>query len=89
MGLPTEAGEDELLYIPDAKALENISLPSEEEPAAPSTDELEEQKRIEDLYASIYNFVEGIINSLKRKERFDIEKGLEIVKDILDWVFSP
>ena len=83
MGLPTEAGEDELLYIPDAKALENISLPSEEEPAAPSIDELEGQKRIEDLYASIYNFIEGIINSLKRKKRFDIEKGLEIVKNIV------
>ncbi len=83
MGLPTEAGEDELPYIPDAKALENISLPSEEEPAAPSIDELEGQKRIEDLYASIYNFVEGIINSLKRKKRFDIEKGLEIVKNIV------
>jgi HD-GYP domain-containing protein (c-di-GMP phosphodiesterase class II) len=83
MNLPTEAGEDELLYIPDAKALENISLPSEEEPAALSTDELEEQKRIEDLYAGIYNFVENIINSLKRKKRFDIEKGLEIVKDIV------
>ncbi len=83
MGLPTEAGEDELPYIPDAKALENISLPSEEEQAAPSIDELEGQKRIEDLYASIYNFVEGIINSLKRKKRFDIEKGLEIVKNIV------
>ncbi len=83
MGLPTEAGEDELPYIPDAKALENISLPSEEEPAAPSIDELEGQKRIEDLYASIYNFVEDIINRLKRKKRFDIEKGLKIVKDIV------
>jgi len=83
MDLPTEAGEDELPYIPDAKALENISLPSEEEPAAPSIDELEEQKRVEDLYASIYNFVEGIIDSLKRKKRFDIEKGLEIVKNIV------
>ena len=83
MNLPTEAGEDELLYVPDAKVLEDISLPSEEESASLSTDELEEQKRIEDLYASIYNFVEGIINSLKRKERFDIEEGLEIVKDIV------
>ncbi len=83
MDLPSEAGEDELLSIPDVKALENISLPSEEEPAAPSIDELEEQKRVEDLYASIYNFVEGIIDSLKRKKRFDIEKGLEIVKNIV------
>ena len=83
MDLPSEAGEDELLSIPDVKALENISLPSEEEPAAPSIDELEERKRIEDLYASIYNFVEGIIDSLKRKKRFDIEKGLEIVKNIV------
>ncbi len=34
MNLPTEAGEDELLYVPDAKVLEDISLPSEEESAA-------------------------------------------------------
>ena len=27
MGLPTEVGEDELLYVHDAKALEDISLP--------------------------------------------------------------
>lgn len=83
MDLPTEAGEEELHYRPDAKALENISLPSEDELSAPSKDELEEQERIEDLYAGIYNFTEGIINSLKSKKKFTIEKGLEIVKNIV------
>jgi HD-GYP domain-containing protein (c-di-GMP phosphodiesterase class II) len=97
MGLPTEAGKDEiseldlpteareegLLDVPDIESLENISLPSEEELAAPSSEELDEQKRIENLYTGIYNFVEGILDSLKRKKRFAIEKGFEIVKDIV------
>jgi len=95
--LPTETGEDEISEVnlpteitedrspdrPDVKTLEDIALPSEEEPTAPSTEDLEEQKRIEDLYAGIYNFVEEIIDSLKRKKRFTIEKGFEIVKDIV------
>ena len=63
--------------------MKNISLPNEDELTAPSTEELEEQKRIEYLYTSIYDFVEGIINGLKRKKRFTIEYGLEIVKDIV------
>ena len=80
MNLPTEASENR---SPDPIALENISLPSEDELTAPSIGDLEEQKRIEGLYVSIYDFVEGIINSLKRKKRFTIENGLEIVKDIV------
>ena len=80
MNLPTEAREDKL---PDKITLENISLPSEDELTAPSKEGLEEQKRIEGLYATIYDFIEGVISSLKRKKRFTIEKGLEIVKDIV------
>ena len=80
MDLPTEAREEGLSA---EIALEDISLPSEDELTAPSTGELEEQKRIEDLYTSIYGFVEGIINGLKRKKRFTIEKGLEIVENIV------
>ncbi len=83
LDLPTEAMEEGLLDAPDVKSLEDISLPSEEELAAPTTDELEEQKRIEGLYTNIYNFVEGILDSLKRKKRFTIEKGFEIVKEIV------
>ncbi|KHE92936.1 MAG: HD domain-containing protein [Candidatus Scalindua rubra] len=75
--------EEGLLEVPDIGPLENISLPREEEPAAPSSDELEEQKRIEDLYTGIYNFVEEILDSLKRKKKFTIEKGFEIVKEIV------
>ena len=63
--------------------MENISLPSEEELTVLSKEGLEEQKRIEGLYATIYDFIEGVISSLKRKKRFTIEKGLEIVKDIV------
>ena len=83
LDLPTEAKEEGLLDVPDIGSLENISLPSEEELAAPSSDELEEQKRIEGLYTGIYNFVEEVLDSLKRKKRFTIEKGFEIVKDIV------
>ena len=83
MELPTEGSEEGPLDIPDVGSLENILLPSEEELAAPTSDELEEQKRIENLYTSIYNFVEGILGSLKRKKRFTIEKGFEIVKEIV------
>ncbi|MGR3294595.1 MAG: HD-GYP domain-containing protein [Candidatus Scalindua sp.] len=81
--LPSEAKEEELLDVPDIGSLENISLPSEEELAAPSSEELDEQKRIENLYTGIYNFVEGILDSLKGKKRFTIEKGFEIVKEIV------
>ncbi len=80
LDLPTEAREEGLLDAPDSGSLENILLPSEEELAAPSS---EEQKRIENLYKGIYDFVEGIIDSVKRKKRFTIEKGFEIVKDIV------
>ncbi len=83
LDLPTEAREEGLLDAPDAGSLEDISLPSEEELAAPSSEELEEQKRIEGLYTSIYDFVERIIDSVKRKQRFTIENGFEIVKDIV------
>ncbi len=83
LDLPTEAREEGLPDLPDAGSLEDISLPSEEELAAPSSEELEEQKRIEGLYTSIYDFVEGIIDSVKRKKRFTIENGFEIVKDIV------
>ncbi len=84
LGLPTEVKEEGILDAPDAGSLENISLPSEEELAAPSSEELEKQKRIEGLYTSIYDFVEGVIDSVKRKKRFTIEKGFEIVKEIVD-----
>ncbi len=80
LDLPTEASEEGL---PDLKSLENISLPSEDDLATPSTEEQKEQKRIEGLYANIYNFIDSIINSLKRKKRFTIEKGLRTVKDIV------
>ncbi len=83
LDLPTEGKEEELLDAPDAKMLDDILLPSEEELAAPTSEELEEQKRIEGLYTSIYNFVEGILGNLKRKKRFTIEKGFEIVKEIV------
>jgi HD-GYP domain-containing protein (c-di-GMP phosphodiesterase class II) len=83
MDLPTEGKDEGQLDIPDIGSLDNILLPSEEELAAPTSDELEEQKRIEDLYTGIYNFVEGILDSLKRKKRFTIEKGVEIVKEIV------
>ena len=63
--------------------MENISLPSEEELTVLSKEGLEEQKRIEDLYASLYDFVEGIIKSIKRKKRFSIERGLEVIKEIV------
>jgi len=83
MDLPTEGDDEGTLDTPDIKSLEGITLPSEDELAAPSSDELIEQKRIEGLYTSIYNFVEGILGSLKSKKRFTIEKGFEIVKDIV------
>ena len=80
----TESKKEELFGTPDIKSLENISLPSEEELAAPSSEELEKQKRIENLYTSSYNFIEGVLNSLKRKQRFTIDKGLEIVSEIVN-----
>ena len=83
LDLPTEVREEGRLDAPDAGSLENISLPSEDELAAPSSEELEEQKRIEGLYTSIYDFVEGIIDSIKRKKRFTIENGIETVKNIV------
>ncbi len=83
LDLPTESRDEEPLDIPEAGSLEEISLPSEEELAAPTSDELEEQKRIEGLYTDIYNFAEGILGSLKSKKRFTIEKGFEIVKEIV------
>ncbi len=83
LDLPTESRDKEPLDIPEAGSLEEISLPSEEELAAPTSDELEEQKRIEGLYTDIYNFAEGILGSLKSKKRFTIEKGFEIVKEIV------
>ncbi|MCR4289453.1 MAG: HD-GYP domain-containing protein [Candidatus Scalindua sp.] len=80
MNLPTEARGG---VLPDKISLENISLPSEEELTTPSAEELEKQKRIGNLYARLYDFVKEISNSLKRKEKFTIEKGLEIVKNIV------
>jgi HD-GYP domain-containing protein (c-di-GMP phosphodiesterase class II) len=74
----------ELFEKPDVKSLESISLPSEEELSAPSSEELEKQKRIENLYTSSYNFIEGVLNNLKRKQRFTIDKGLEIVGEIVN-----
>ena len=86
--LPTEAKtepkKEELLVTPDVKLLEDISLPSEEELAAPSSEELEKQKRIEDLYTSSCSFIEGVFSSLKKKQRFTIDKGLEIVSEIVN-----
>ncbi|MFQ5686530.1 MAG: HD-GYP domain-containing protein [Candidatus Scalindua sp.] len=80
----TESKKEELFVKPDAGSLESISLPSEEELAAPSSEELEKQKRIENLYTSGYNFIEGVLNNLKRKQRFTIEKGLEVVSEIVN-----
>lgn len=87
-GLPTEAKteskKEELFGKPDVESLESISLPSEEELSVPSSEELEKQKRIENLYTSSYNFIEGVLNNLKRKQRFTIDKGLEIVSEIVN-----
>jgi HD-GYP domain-containing protein (c-di-GMP phosphodiesterase class II) len=80
----TESKKEELFEKPDVESLESISLPSEEELAAPSSEELEKQKRIENLYTSSYNFIDGVLNNLKRKQRFTIEKGLEIVSEIVN-----
>ena len=80
----TESKKEELFEKPDVKSLESISLPSEEDLAAPSSEELEKQQRIESLYTSSYNFIEGVLNNLKRKQRFTIEKGLEIVSEIVN-----
>ena len=86
--LPTEAKteykKEELFGKPDVKSIESISLPSEDELSAPSSEELEKQKRIENLYTSSYNFIEGVLNNLKRKQRFTIDKGLEIVGEIVN-----
>ncbi len=88
LNLPTEAKteskKEELFRKHEVKSLESISLPSEEELAAPSSEELEKQERIEGLYTSSYNFMEGVLSSLKRKQRFTIEKGLEIVSKIVN-----
>ena len=84
LDLPTEAKEEVSVGKPDVKSLESISLPSEEELAVPSSEELEKQKRIEGLYTSAYNFMEGVLSSLKRKQGFTIEKGLEIVSEIVN-----
>ena len=80
----TESDKEELFGKPDVKSLESISLPSEEELSAPSSEELEKQKRIENIYISSYNFIEGVLNNLKRKQRFTIDKGLEIVSEIVN-----
>lgn len=80
----TESKKEELFETPDVESLEGISLPSEEDLAAPSSEELKTQKRIENLYTSSYNFIEGVLNNLKRKQRFTIEKGLEIVSEIVN-----
>lgn len=80
----TESKKEELFETPDVESLEGISLPSEEDLAAPSSEELKKQKRIENLYTSSYNFIEGVLNNLKRKQRFTIEKGLEIVSEIVN-----
>ncbi len=88
LDLPTEAKteskKEELFGKPDVKSIESISLPSEDELSAPSSEELEKQKRIENLYTSSYNFIEGVLNNLKRKQRFTIDKGLEIVGEIVN-----
>lgn len=81
LDLPIEAGEEGLFEKPDVKTLDNISLPSEEEV---TSEELEKQKQTEDLYGITYNFIEGILNNLKRKQKFTIEKGLEIVSEIVN-----
>src|SRR3989338_1257551 len=81
MDLPVEAVEEGLSEKPDVKSLDNILLPSEEEV---TSEELEKQKQIEDLYGISYNFIEGILNNLKRKQKFTIEKGLEIVSEIVN-----
>lgn len=83
MDLPTERKDEGQLDVPDVGSLDDILLPSEDDLAAPSSDQLEEQKRIDSLYTGIYNFIEGILGSLKNKKRFTIENGFEIVKDIV------
>ena len=80
----TESKKEELFGKPDVKSIESISLPSEDKLSAPSSEELEKQKRIENLYTSSYNFIEGVLNNLKRKQRFTIDKGLEIVREIVN-----
>jgi HD-GYP domain-containing protein (c-di-GMP phosphodiesterase class II) len=80
----TESKKEELFEKPDVKSLESISLPSEEELASPSSEELGKQKQIENIYTSSYNFIEGVLNNLKRKQRFTIDKGLEIVNEIVN-----
>ena len=83
--LPNEPKEQEFFVQPDLKSLENISLPKEGElDAILSPEELEGQKLIEEMYTSAYNFMEGVLDNLKRKQRFTIEKGLEIVSNIVD-----
>jgi len=86
--LPTEAKtvskKKELFGKPDVKSLESISLPSEEELSAPSSEELEKQKRIENIYTSSYNFIESVLNNLKKKQNFTIDKGLRIVSEIVN-----
>ena len=72
----TESKKEELFEKPDVASLESISLPSEEELAAPSSEELEKQKRIENLYTSSCDFIEGVFNSLKRKQKFTIDPAL-------------
>ncbi len=88
LDLPTEAKteskKEEPFGKPDVKPLESISLPSEEDLSAPSSEELEKQKRIENIYTSSYNFIEGVLNNLKRKQSFTIDKGLEIVSEIVN-----
>ena len=80
----TESKKEEQLVKPDVESLESISLPSEEDIKASSSEELEEQKRIENLYTSCYKFMEGVLKKLKSKQRFTIEKGLKIVGEIVD-----
>lgn len=62
---------------------ENIPLPGEKEDTTSVANELEEQRQIEGLYESAYNYLEGALNNLKNKRKFTIEKGLKIIGNIV------
>lgn len=83
MDLPTEAKE-EVSVVDQGIALEKIALPSEEDDPVFSKEELSERERIDGLYVITYEFLKGIERNLRKKQKFSIEKGLELVGNIID-----
>lgn len=81
--LPTENTKGKPVEGNEEKTVEDISLPSEYDVAAISTEELNEKERIEGFYTNAREYLEGIINNLKRKQRFTIEKGVQLVNNIV------